>query len=398
MNLNRPLKLKNRIQPYAWGSRDALRQLFGIANPDNRPQAEIWMGAHPKSPSMAELKERGDQPLNNLIAEHGDQLLGEGVSRKFGKQLPYLFKVLSAAEPLSIQAHPTKEQAEKGFQRENQAGIPVDAGHRNYRDDNHKPELIYALTPFRAMNGFRPLNDIITLFRQLDSSVLTELLDAFESNLSEAGLKGFYGHLMQLDDLLRKQAVTEALAVAMKSEEPALQELVKLNDKYPLDIGVFSPLLLNLVELEPGEAMFLDAGTLHAYLEGTGLEVMASSDNVLRGGLTPKHVDVAELLGTIRFIPKLSNQIKVDPEVKGNSVNYPVPVDDFAFEIETVDSLTDCRSPETVELLFCQEGNVEIVSDDEEIKLNAADSCLLPAGVHYKLVGKGKIVRVSCKV
>ncbi len=398
MNINRPLKLKNSIQPYAWGSLDALSKLFGIANPDNQPQAEIWMGAHPKSPSIAELKEWDDELLNNLIAEHGDQLLGKGVSQKFGKQLPYLFKVLSAAEPLSIQAHPTKQQAEKGFQRENQAGIPVDAGHRNYRDDNHKPELIYALTSFRAMNGFRPLNDIVELFRKLDSVVLAELLDTFESDLSEAGLKGFYGQLMQLGDVLREQAVTEALAVAVTSEDPALQELVKLNGKYPLDIGVFSPLLLNLVELKPGEAMFLDAGTLHAYLEGTGLEVMASSDNVLRGGLTPKHVDVSELLSTIKFIPKLSGQIKVSPEIEGSIVNYPVPVDDFTFEVISVDGIDTAHKPEAVELFFCKSGDVSVIGAGEEVRLKVAESCLLPAGVAYRLSGEGEVVRVSCNI
>lgn len=406
MIIKRPLKLHNSIQSYAWGSRDALEKLFGLANPTGQPQAEIWMGAHPVAPSLVEVDAQNRRPLNQLIDEQGERLLGQGVAERFGRQLPYLFKVLSAAEPLSIQAHPSREQARQGFEKENNQGIPVTAANRNYRDSNHKPELIYALTPFRAMNGFRPVAEIMAHFGRLDSPVLADGLKQLAGQPTAAGLKRFYGQLMQLDESRLAAVVTEALRVAESMPEStpdsAFAELVRLHDSYPLDRGVLSPLLLNLVTLKPGEAMFIDAGTLHAYLEGIGLEVMASSDNVLRGGLTPKHVDVAELLDIIDFTPKLPGQIRVTPVdqyavYKSNVVSYPAPVDDFTFTVLQLTGNCPGFKPNSVELLFCQEGQVIVDNGTgDQVKLAPAEACLIPAGTGYSLHGQGTLARVGC--
>ena len=392
---HRLFRLKNTIQHYDWGSRHALKALFGIKNPDNQPQAEIWMGAHPKSPSLAEVSTNEYLPLNDLIAQQGSALLGQSVIHRFGRQLPYLFKVLSAAEPLSIQAHPSKQQAEQGFKEENQKNIPLSAAFRNYKDDNHKPELIYALTPFKAMNGFRPIEDIISLFRALNNTTINTYLAMLEASPNEAGLKAFYGALMRTPDQQIKAIIKDAVTAADTDSQDAFQTLRDLVKQYPEDRGVLSPLLLHVVTLKPGEAMFLEAGTLHAYLEGTGLEVMASSDNVLRGGLTPKHVDVPELLKTIRFTPLPFEQIKLKPLLQDNTTEFLVPVDDFTFSVMALSGQRVTKKAATITLLFCKQGELEIQTTNSQLTLIAGESCIAPAGIDYETSGSGELVVVG---
>ncbi|WP_252179240.1 mannose-6-phosphate isomerase, class I [Endozoicomonas sp. 4G] len=380
--------LENPVQHYDWGSLNAMSELFGMANESGQPVAELWMGAHPKAPSIV----LADDPVAlNVLVDGQAAHLGQGSLAKFGQTLPFLFKVLAAARPLSIQSHPNKQQALAGFTNENHLGVPLDAFHRNYRDDNHKPELVYALTPFRAMNGFRPLAEMLALFKMVELKPLAEALCWLE----EGNLKAFYEHLMNLKGAEKEGLVTEALSFAETSDHPAWQEVCRLNQFYPGDIGVLSPLLLNVIELTPGQAMFLKAGTLHAYLEGTALEIMACSDNVLRGGLTNKHVDVPELLKTIEFDTIALADLCLKPEQEENGeTRFVAPVDDFLFSIIEPERACEPFEVRSAEILFCVEGRQAIRAGEQSIELTPGRACFVSAMTEsYQLEGSGRLAR-----
>lgn len=335
--------LKNPILPYAWGSATAIPELLGRA-PDGGPQAEMWMGAHPKAPSTV-VKEAGEIPLPEAIAADPEGMLGPSVRERFGDTLPFLFKILAAAAPLSIQAHPSQDEAQAGFHRETAAGIPLDAPHRNYRDANHKPECIRALTPFWGLCGFRPADEaeaLLCTFCGPDFGPLRSGLDGEEPE----PFRDFFEKLMTLDpahlrDTLRR---AEAHAAGAASETPEGRWITRLATAYPGDPGILSPLFLNLIRLEPGEALFLPAGELHAYLDGLGLEIMANSDNVLRGGLTPKHVDVPELTRRVRFRPRRPPVLRPETVSPIEAV-YPTPVAEFRLsEIRPGPRSNSCES------------------------------------------------------
>lgn len=300
------LRLDNELRPYAWGSTTAIADLLGRV-PSGGPEAELWLGAHPDSPSRVP----GGQGLDQVISEDPVHCLGEESVAAFGPRLPFLMKVLAAAEPLSLQVHPSLEQAREGFAREEAAGVPREAVTRNYKDDNHKPEMILALTPFRALCGFRPVEQSAAIFDALAAGAPTD--DARDYALRIAGALRGEGSLREAfatllaggEGLAAASAVLRVVAGDLSPTDDvhraALEAAAGLQDRYPGDPGVLVSLLLNLVDLEPGDAIHLPAGNVHAYLEGLGIEVMANSDNVLRGGLTPKHVDVPELLATVDF-------------------------------------------------------------------------------------------------
>ncbi|MGL6020648.1 MAG: mannose-6-phosphate isomerase, partial [Gibbsiella quercinecans] len=316
-------KMINTVQNYAWGSRDALTNLYGIANPDGKPMAELWMGAHPKSSSRVAGDSRS---LRDIIDADQPRLLGAQVAGRFG-ELPFLFKVLCADQPLSIQVHPSKAAAEVGFAKENAAGIPLDAAERNYKDPNHKPELVVALTPFLAINGFRELADIETLLRPLAGA--HHDIAAFLNQPDTAHLATLFASLLSMTGEQKTRALG-VLKAALNSQQGEPWDTIRfIAGFYPEDSGLFSPLLLNVVKLEPGEAMFLYAETPHAYLKGVALEVMANSDNVLRAGLTPKFIDIPELLANLQFRPQPASGLLTQPEQRGNELFFPIPVDDF---------------------------------------------------------------------
>ena len=386
--------LKNTIQEYAWGSTRAIPELLGRPNTENRPQAELWMGAHPKAPSLAYQKGRWVS-LQQLISRNPAEILGERVARRFHNRLPFLFKVLAAAKPLSIQAHPNKRQAQLGFQRENDKNIPLDAAERNYRDDNHKPECICALTRFWALSRFRKIANIRTNLQQLNLKQLNDLLIELEQLPPAQGLQQFYTSLMSLSQDQKKRVIGQALKKAHHDsrDRPEFQWMIKLANHYPQDIGVLSPLFLNLIRLEPGQAIYLDAGELHAYLEGLGIELMANSDNVLRGGLTPKYVDVPELLRVLNFAGR--NITLLTPQARGaNELMYPSPAEEFVLSVITLHKDSAYHSPQqrSVEIIICTNGNVTIVEHDSqyETKLPQGASVLIPASVtRYSLKGEG---------
>ena len=377
--------LENTIQEYVWGSYTAIPELLGNDSPANTPQAELWMGAHPKAPSIVRCNGKWISLLE-LIDKNSHDILGKKVAQRFKNRLPYLFKVLAAAKPLSIQAHPSKEQACEGFDRENRLGIPLGAPNRNYKDENHKPECICALTSFWALNGFRKIPDMISLMGRICPPGLKKDFDMFRQQPNSRGLKEFFKAMMIMDRTTQNQIISDVVKNAdhLKDKNAAYQWIIDLHEEYPSDIGILSPIILNLICLEPGQAMFLPAGTLHAYLDGVGIELMANSDNVLRGGLTPKHVDVKELLNVLNFEERDINILKMD-KINPCEHQYESHAEEFVLSVIAVKTDMNYYSPDKryVEILLCTDGDALVVdfAENKTVHINKGMSILIPAVV-----------------
>ncbi|MCW2540716.1 MAG: mannose-6-phosphate isomerase [Frankiales bacterium] len=401
------LELDSVIRPYAWGSRDFIPRLLGRPATD-QPAAELWLGAHPGAPSRIPVL---NDDLAGVIAADPVGALGRSVADSSDGRLPFLLKVLAAESPLSLQVHPTREQAQAGFIAENERGVPLDAPERNYVDTNHKPELICALTEFDALIGFRPVAETAQLLHELIERG-AHRLDGYPSRLlAEGGLREVVTGLLALPDAARPQLLAsvlpaaQALADATNSHPDAVDLAwsaecawaVRLAEDFPGDIGVVLALLLNLVRLHPGQAAFLPAGQVHAYLHGAGIELMASSDNVLRCGLTVKHIDVPELLRIVDFTPT-SGEL-VHPETTGALTRFPVPVPDFEL------TLLGLRADQHAELpaagpriLICTSGAVRLRSTggaDRDHELPQGHSVFVAAGTAVRVLGAGDVFVAS---
>ncbi|HHG9494582.1 TPA: mannose-6-phosphate isomerase [Citrobacter farmeri] len=389
-------KLINSVQNYAWGSKTALTELYGVANPQQLPMAELWMGAHPKSSSKVEDASGQIVSLRDVIDSQPSALLGDAVAKRFG-ELPFLFKVLCAAQPLSIQVHPNKRNSEIGFAKENAAGIPMDAAERNYKDPNHKPELVFALTPFLAMNAFREFSEIVSLLQPV-AGAHTAIAHFLEQPNAERLSQLFAGLLsMQGEEKSRALAILKA-ALETQQGEP-WQTIRLIAAFYPDDSGLFSPLLLNVVKLNPGEAMFLFAETPHAYLQGVALEVMANSDNVLRAGLTPKYIDIPELVANVKFDAKPANQLLTTPVKNGAELDFPIPVDDFAFSLHSLSAQETTIDQQSAAILFCVEGEAVLSKGEQRLVLKQGESAFISAEESpVRVSGVGRVARVYNKL
>ncbi|MBN1697723.1 MAG: mannose-6-phosphate isomerase, class I [Spirochaetales bacterium] len=392
--------LHNTIQEYAWGSRSYISMLLGRNIPSPRPEAELWMGAHPRGPSKV-TQDNGEVSLIDVIESDPEGILGEYVVQRFDKKLPFLFKVLASEKPLSIQAHPDRVQAEEGFRRENEKGIPLDAPYRVYRDKNHKPEIICALTPFWALNGFRPIHDITDTIRKTGSAALMSRLDLIECGREESGLKAFFRSIMTMGDDEKREAIeaVHAFARANADNSPSCRWICDIFREYPSDTGIFAVLLLNLVNLKPGEAMFLPACRLHSYLNGVGIELMANSDNVLRGGLTPKHIDIPELCNIIDFREHPVSILR-PRQNRNHEKRYATPAEEFLLSSCAVTPGRPYRSPadRSIEIIICTEGNASVRgSDDErEIPMRRGRSILIPARLRrYEISGNALLYKAA---
>lgn len=385
-------KMINTLQHYGWGSKDALTRLYGIANPDGRPMAELWMGAHPKSSSLV-VDAQGDEiTLRSLIARDPAGMLGRAVADRFGAQ-PFLFKVLCAAEPLSIQVHPSLEAAKIGFAKENQAGIAPDAPNRNYKDANHKPELVFALTPFQAMNGFRTLSAIVSLLQPVVGA--HPAISAFLDHPDEQHLAQLFGDLLSMTGEQKARGLDILTATLAHQHGEPWDTVRMIAAVYPEDSGLFSPLLLNVITLQPGEAMFLFAQTPHAYLKGVALEVMANSDNVLRAGLTPKYIDVPELMANVQFVAKPEDTLLTVPQEQEGALFFPIPVDDFAFSLHALTPAPRVLSQDSAAILFCVDGQATLAGNGQKIMLQPGESVFIAAQKSpIKVSGSGRLARV----
>lgn len=372
-------KLLNSIQNYAWGSITGISTITGIENPRGIPMAELWMGTHPAAPSYLDTGTTGKPvSLESIVPVPGDEA---EPNRRKQRGLPFLFKLLSAAQPLSLQVHPNRQQAQEGFSRENSLGIPITDPRRNYRDPNHKPEIMAALTNFHAMCGFRPVEDTVLLMKMLMIDELDQIINMLASTRD---YPAFLENLLAIEPgiinnicrCIGEKTGTNDHSAQFLEALTTSQKLVKF---YPEDIGVLSPFYLNLIELSPGEALFLPAGILHAYLEGTGFELMASSDNVLRAGLTPKHIDIKELLSIVVPVPFCPKVIK--PEFRDGIAYYPAPSADFQLGfIENRNGTLAYPRPEP-SIIICIDGKLRLEIDSADTtELKKGDSCYIAPG------------------
>jgi mannose-6-phosphate isomerase len=392
--------MKNTVQEYAWGSFTAIAELLGATSPAKTPQAELWMGAHPKAPSMVKCDGNWISLLE-LIEKNPDHILGKKVAKKFDNRLPYLFKILAAAKPLSIQAHPSRDQAKQGFERENRQRIPIDAYNRNYKDDNHKPECICAHSLFWALSGFRKISSIVGLMEKICPQALKKQLDTLRGQQSPIELKNFFHTLMTMNHKQQTKIIAHAVSNAEKftDDDPAYKWMVDLHKEYPADIGVFSPILLNLICLEPGQAMFLPAGELHAYLDGVGIELMANSDNVLRGGLTQKYIDMPELLNVLNFEEREINILETK-QINECEWVYTSYAEEFVLSIIHLKQGMKYNSPahRSIEILLCINGKATIsdLGKNHEVAIDKGKSILIPAGVtKYSLKGNATLYKAA---
>lgn len=391
-------KLNNPVKNFQWGSKSLFMEMFGVANPSMQPQAELWMGAHPNGSSSVLIEGR-EVTLFNEVQKSPEVWLGK-YSELFGQEFPFLVKLLAVSQPLSVQVHPSKGAAEIGFSKEIHKGIAINAPERNYKDPNHKPELVYAVTPYLAMNGFRNLEAINNLFSIIELPSIVRFVHAFTISPNKKTLENLFTAILQLDFEEKEQAIKELLSFnipfgACHELIIAIELITDLAELYPNDIGLFSPLFLNIIELQPGEAMFLYAETPHAYLRGVAVEVMANSDNVLRAGLTPKHIDIPELIANTRFDSINKFDLRMQPIKKDARDIYPVPVGDFKFDVVRSGLLNVVVS--SPEILLCIEGRAEIEWDSCTLVLESGDSVVVAAITSdYKILCKGVIIRAYC--
>jgi mannose-6-phosphate isomerase len=383
-------RLTGVIQPYAWGSRTAIPELLGT-EPTGEPQAELWFGAHPLTPSAVD-----GEPLDKVVAYDPVGVVGRPSVEAFGPRLPFLLKIIAAAQPLSLQAHPSREQAEAGFAREQAAGIPREAPNRTYRDGWPKPEVLCALVETEALCGFREPSETYQLFEGLGVASALKLVkplgDAADAP-AEKRLATVFSRLLRLTAEQRSviiEVAHAAEAVSGSGDLPSFARTAReLNAYYPGDPGVLAALLMNRMTLKPGDALFMPPGNLHAYLSGGGVEIMANSDNVMRGGLTPKYINVDELLAILDFTPGLRGLITPVEESRG-VWRYPTPAPEFTlWRIEADGELVTVPAGTTGRIVLVTDGQLTATSPVAKLDLVRGEAALLTAGEEAVVIGRG---------
>lgn len=380
------LKLKGVVQNYAWGGSTYIPELIGSEKADAK-SAEYWMGAHDNAPAVIE---GSNEALNIFINQDPESALGSEVYKRFGR-LPYLFKVLDVADMLSIQVHPSKTEAEKGFAAENMAGIPLNAPNRNYKDDNHKPEIMVAHGEFWLLHGFKKASELVDTLKR--TAELSHLIPVFE----QFGYKGLYQTVMEETT----EQTNHVLAPLIDRVLPLYErgELDKSNPDFwaarayktfcagkDVDKGIYSIYFFNIVRVNAGEAVFQDAGVPHAYMEGQNMELMANSDNVLRGGLTPKHVDVDELLKHTVFEETIPNILQGEELSDRMERVYSSPAPDFELsKINLTNEANYDHTTKTFETLIVLDGEVIAESGDDQLLLKKGEVLGVTAHTTYSI-------------
>lgn len=382
--------LEGKIQHYAWGGTIFLPQLLNIENPDNQPFAELWMGVHHRGEATITVDDN-KIPLSDFIKTDPIQILGEAVANKFNQTLPFLFKVLAVRKMLSIQSHPTKTQAEQGFQLENENGVPLTAFHRNFKDDNHKPEVMVALTDFWLLHGFKSPTAIQEVLKE--KKAFAPLIPYF----TDGNIFKLYQYIMEMPQTTVNQLL-QPLAKELDNKEftfeqadywakMAFQDYTRNNGDY--DRGIFSIYLFNLVGLKKGEGIYQGAGIPHAYLEGVNMELMANSDNVFRGGLTPKHVDVPQLLKHLVFEP-VTPKVLRGKQISTTEQVFSTPAPDFELrKIALEEEHSHQNKAEKVPaILIVMEGKVNVTSGKKSFIRQAGEVFFVPANTPYLIEKK----------
>jgi mannose-6-phosphate isomerase len=391
--------LGNTVQPYAWGSRTAIAELLGEPSPSAGPQAELWMGAHPSAPSV--LTRTGvTGTLTAAIAANPALELGVRVAAGFGGRLPFLLKVLAADKALSVQLHPTREQAEAGFAREEQRGVPRDARERVYVDDWPKPEILCALTPFEVLAGLRHAEQAAEAIEGLDLPELKELVANLRANPTPRGVADALTALLTWPEDSRESLAAkavEAAGVEAAKGGPyaaSYDAVVRMNADHPRDIGLVCSLLMNHRVVEPGQALFMAAGGIHAYIKGVGIELMANSDNVIRAGLTPKHIDIPELTRVLD--PEVEVPVLTARQAAPGIEVFDTPVPEFRLSRLTLSDGAALTVPGDggPRVLLCVDGESSVscgTEPDGHFVLVRGQSCFLSAAdASVLLTGTGR--------
>jgi len=394
------LYLETPVRNYAWGSHEWIAQIRGMAAPTLEPEAELWIGSHDADPSL--VPNRG--PLNQVIAEDPEHFLGLMATKKFGKALPFLLKVLAVAEPLSLQVHPTLAQAKAGFIQENEAGIHIHSGDRTFVDGNHKPELLVAVSDFYALVGFREISEIIELVgifvEEGAAGLAVRILEPLIERPTAEALHSVIRELVgQADDRAFIAEITSAAKkVELKNDKYAdiASWFLKIAKRFPDRPDLAVTLLLNLIHLKPGDSIYVAPGQIHSYLGGLGIEIMSSSDNVVRGGLTPKHVDVPAFLSMVDWTPGVIHQIEGIEE--GGITTWSPPTDDFVLSrIDCSGELSGLEA-NAPSVLFALSNEALISRGSEIIKMKQGDSIFLTPGSPFAVYGNCTLWRGSCRV
>jgi mannose-6-phosphate isomerase len=386
---NSVFRLFGKIQHYPWGGYSFLPALLGFQPEPETTYAEYWMGAHEKMPSGILQGDGTPTSLDTAIKEQPDKILGQRIAQHYGR-LPYLFKVLDVREMLSVQVHPTKVEAERGFAQENMLGIPLTAPERNYKDDNHKPELQLALSDFWLLHGFRTEDQIIKVLNEVPE--FHTLLPLF----AHGGYQGLYKHIMEMPPdrvasllyPLEQRILQQYEAGALEKTSPNYWAAKAIKDRSEdaYDRGIFSIYLFNLIKLAPGSAIFQDAGVPHAALEGQAIEIMANSDNVIRGGLTPKYVDVPQLLKLTAFEGITPTIIAGELESAPHEFFYRSPARDFSLsKIEMQPGEHYEHMSYSTEIMLMYSGESMLTTIDKDIMVKKGESILIPAEKNYRL-------------
>jgi mannose-6-phosphate isomerase len=390
--------LGNTVQPYAWGSRTAIAELLGEPTPSAGPQAELWMGAHPSAPSVL-TRDGVVGTLTAAIAANPGLELGERVARRFGGRLPFLLKVLAAEKALSVQLHPTREQAEAGFADEERRGVPRNARERVYVDDWPKPEILCALTPFEALAGLRPADQAAEAIEGLGLPELKELVAGLRATPTPRGVADALTQLLTWPEEHRAQLAdkaVEAAGIEAGKGGPyaaSYDAVVRMSADHPHDIGLVCSLLMNHRVIEPGQALFMGAGGVHAYIKGVGIELMANSDNVIRAGLTPKHIDVPELVRVLD--PAVEVPVLTARQVAPGVEVFDTPVPEFRLSRLTLADGAALTVPGDggPRVMLCLEGEASVscgTEPDGHFVLARGQSCFLSAAdTHVLLTGAG---------
>ncbi|WP_033293813.1 mannose-6-phosphate isomerase, class I [Amycolatopsis jejuensis] len=380
--------LRNAVRPYAWGSRTAIPRLQGRPVPAPHPEAELWMGAHPGDPSYVIGPDGTELSLLDLVDTDPVGQLGQRCAQRWGNRLPFLLKILAAEEPLSMQAHPSAAQAAEGHAREEKLGIPRDAANRNYPDPTAKPELVCALTEFHALAGFRDPHRSVKLLKAIETPGLAKYTGLIEAEPDPSGLRALFTTWITLPQSALDELLPEVLDACVRHVQDrgefALEcrTILELGEVHPRDAGVLAALLLNRLTLRAGEAIYLPAGNLHLYLHGTAVEILANSDNILRCGLTPKHVDVPELLRVVDFACG-EMPVQHGETADGQMAVYHTDAPEFELSRrewtpgDETELALDSTGPQ---ILLCTEGALLVTAaDGEEAELRRGQSMWLRA-------------------
>lgn len=391
-------RLLPSYQNYGWGSSTAIPELAG-SEPNGDPVAELWYGAHPKASARLALPS-GCVALDGHIERHGPEILGTDIAQRFGSELPYLLKLIAPARPLSLQVHPSAEQAALGWLREERAGIPRNADKRSFRDHNHKPEMVYALSAFEAISGFRTPRRALEILTGLDTPLVDKTVERLRHGSSSQGMRSAFEYVLlgardRNDDIdVVTGLIADRLARGDSPSEHSDAIALKIAGHFPGDRGILASLLLNPVTLSPGEAMYVPAGCVHAYLSGMAVEVMASSDNVVRAGMTPKHVDARTLLDIIDVRPAPPIRLAPERSRPGVEVFY-APVEDFELAVITTDGDAIDLGGSGPRVVLAIEGRVELSGSGYQIPLAPTEAAFVSDGENVCISGRGRVVRAS---